>query len=160
MLTKPHPDCRQIAVVRDMMQLQAALRARAIALNVTGEGLDQECQFPDRYAGKLLAPIPIRAVGGSSLGPLLAALGTELVLVERPDALAAYTSRVQKRVRDASVPMLPTRSRLKRHVCKGDTWWSVEMNARRTLKLSAEKRKRIARNAAWHVGRKRSRQRL
>ena len=47
------------------------------------------------YAAKVLAPEPTKCAGHKTLLPLLGAFGSELVLVEDPDALARIQSRME-----------------------------------------------------------------
>jgi hypothetical protein len=135
----------KLAVIRDMDSLQAALRERANGLTLNFNSLDQECQFPERYTSKLLAPIPVKTLGRQSLGPLLACCGVELWLVERPDALAAYTSRIETRKRPLAREGMRARRKTQR---VGDSEWGREMQNHWMLKTSPAQRKRSARIAA------------
>jgi hypothetical protein len=144
-------EARQIARVRDYMGLIAALRARADELELTRDGLDEAMQtLPDRYASKLLASPPIRNFGRISLGPMLDALGLEIVLVENLKAVERISKQIAKRRQkslDAGHRMLATTKRRRWKFPKGADHASL-MRARQILTQPAEKRSAIARRAA------------
>lgn len=140
---------RRIAIVRDYAGLLGALRARADELGVTREALDAVTGLQGGYAGKLLAPVPIKHLGHTSLGPMLAAMGLMLIVVEDVETLTRITKRMEKRQRpvaDASESMLPKRKRNRRGFRGSDA--SRVLNARRSLVLPEVKRRRIAKGAA------------
>jgi hypothetical protein len=56
-------------------------------LGVTCEEIDERIGFAPRYANKLLSSSLMKNMGTRSLGPMLAALGIELVSVERRRAI-------------------------------------------------------------------------
>jgi len=87
--------------------LVAALRARAEALNVSRETLDEVAGLPSRYSSKLLSPNPIRSLGRVSLGAMLGALGVKLVLMEDGEAMEKIRSRLVKRTRHRSRVQAP-----------------------------------------------------
>lgn len=88
---------RELAIVRDYDDLHAVLRARADELNVSRLTIDHVAGLQDGYTAKLLAPVPLKRVGAISMGPLLAALGLALVVVEDPEALERVSSRLVPR---------------------------------------------------------------
>jgi hypothetical protein len=152
-MTKP---LAPLATIRDMDSLQAALRERANSLMLKFDSIDEQSKFPERYTGKLLAPVPLKTVGRQSLGPLLACLGTELLLVERPDALAAYTSRVEKRKRHHTGGRIPANGK-RSNPRVGNSFWGKQMRSLQLLKQRPAERKRIARfaiKARWAAVRK------
>jgi hypothetical protein len=63
--------------------LRLALRARAEALNISRETLDAAAGLAAGHASKILAPRPIKRIGGRTLPLLLGALGLRLVLIAR-----------------------------------------------------------------------------
>jgi hypothetical protein len=149
--------------LRGVDDIQRALRARALDLKIVfdartrnlaeGEGripsLDNVVGLPEGYAAKLLAPVPLKSFGRTSLGPMLTALGCELWLVVDHVAVAKYTARIERnphRNGSASGRMLPTKR--KRRYPKLGPEWSRIMNARRYLLVPEGKRKSIARTAA------------
>jgi hypothetical protein len=90
---------RQIAVVRSYAQLVDTLRARAFELGATYAAIDEVAGLPTRYTSKALALGPVERLKGTPLGiqslwPMLEALGMEVVVRERPDALERYKNRV------------------------------------------------------------------
>src|SRR6185369_1188563 len=90
---------RRLAVVRDYARLIGALRARVRELDITLETIDSVVGFHSNYAGKLLAPVPVRTLSRLSLGALLQSLGLALIVVEDPAALKRVESRLTKRRR-------------------------------------------------------------
>jgi len=78
---------RQIAVVRTHDELHAALRARADQLGWTRTALDDLSGLANTHVSKLLAPVPIKRLGRSSLGPLLGAMGLVIIIAEDAELL-------------------------------------------------------------------------
>jgi hypothetical protein len=77
---------RQLAVCRSYAELIAVLRARVAELGASGETVDDVAGLPLRYTMKLLTPIPVKALGRTSMGPLLGVLGLKLVVMEDTEA--------------------------------------------------------------------------
>lgn len=148
-------DMRRLAEIRSYGELLSALRARADELQVTREGLDAITGLQSGYAGKLLAPVPIKSLGKFSMGPMLTAMGCMLILVEDADTLARITSRVPKRVNsnqatNTNGTVLTKRKRCKRGFRGSDV--GRILRAKGVLKLSPKRRKEIARmaiNTRW-----------
>ena len=90
-------DRREIGIAHDYEQLHALLRRRADELCVSRITLDEVSGLQDGYCAKLLAPVPIRGLGASTLGPLLGALGLALVVVEEQAALDRVRDRLTPR---------------------------------------------------------------
>lgn len=95
---------RRLATVRDYDGLHRTIRARVDELGFTREEIDDAAQllgeWPERYASKLLAPIPIKALGRTSLGPMLQVLGLQLaaeVVEEQPRISKSPKSMPYKR---------------------------------------------------------------
>lgn len=131
--------------VRDYDQLIAALRARVAELGVSLETVEGVAGLPERYAIKLLAPIPVKGVGRASLGPMLGALGLKIVVVEDAEALARVARRlVRKEAQYANTGMRTEKS----HVNTGDSEWGRIMAARRMVLISPRQRTRLAKRAA------------
>ena len=86
-----------IGVASDYHELHAILRARAEALNISREQLDEIAGLPAGYSAKLLAMEPVRGMGKMSLGALLASLGLTLIVVEDQLALTRYAARANQR---------------------------------------------------------------
>lgn len=144
-------DERRIAIVTDYVGLMAVLRSRADELGVTRETIDEVSGMQSGYASKLLAPVPIRSLGPTSLGPMLGALGLAIVVVEDHAMLAKVQGRLSKRQRpvlDASDGMRPIKRKQRRGYWRKCPEWSRIMNARRMLILSPEQRRASARKAA------------
>lgn len=89
----PH---RLIATVRTYGELIAVMRARADELKITRETIDA-AGLQDGYSAKLLAPIPIKSAGPTSLGVLLKVMGLYIGIFEDPEALAFIGALVKRR---------------------------------------------------------------
>ena len=88
-----------LAVIANYVELVDALRARAAALNVSRTALDILSGLHDGYSAHLLTPHPqlsIRTLGKASLGCVLGALGTELLLIENPAAMIKLSDRLAR----------------------------------------------------------------
>lgn len=70
-----------IGEATDHGELLAVLRAWVKQLDMSYDGLDKLAGLPDRYANKLLRPIPIKGLNRYSMGPILGALGLKLLVV-------------------------------------------------------------------------------
>jgi len=140
---------RPIATVRNYDEFKEALRARADELQMSRATIDA-FGLPAGHAGNLLAPVPIKHIGPQSFGLLLTALGLKVVVVEDAEAFAIYaaTAPKSKKQGDASGRMLPRKRRKAKQKYAGNKKWSQIMNARRSLILSEQRRKQIARKAA------------
>jgi hypothetical protein len=102
--------------------------------------------LPLRYTMKLLAPIPIKALGPTSMGPLLGALGLKLVVMEDTEVLEKIRRRLVPS-KNARHNMLATKRRAKWRFPRGPEFARL-MGARGILKASPKQRSRIARHAA------------
>lgn len=147
-------DCRPLAVVRSYDDLHAALRARADALNVSRQTLDHISGLQSGYCSKLLAPVPIKAIGRASLAPLLGALGLKILIVVDDEMMAQISARLVER-RAANESMLT--SEIQRDYGewrrRGNSAWGKMMRARSVLLSTEADRKKRARKAAkarWH----------
>jgi hypothetical protein len=85
------------AEAKDYSQFHAACRARAEQLQVSRLTFDEVSGTAAGFWGKFLGPRQIRRVGFVSLGPVLAALGLKIVLVEDKEAFEKVKSRLVKR---------------------------------------------------------------
>jgi hypothetical protein len=86
-----------LARIENYADLVDALRARAAALNVSLTALDTLSGLHDGYSAHLLTPHPqlsMRTLGKLSLGCILGALGTELLLIENPAAMIKLSDRL------------------------------------------------------------------
>ena len=77
---------KPIARVANFDDLHRVLRARCAELELTRIATDEQAKLSPGYAAKLLAPVPIKRFGLSSLGAMLSLLKLELIVVERQDA--------------------------------------------------------------------------
>jgi hypothetical protein len=145
---------RQIAVVTSQGGYAAfmlAFRKRADDLGLTRETIDAISGLQSGYASKLLAPVPIRAIGPETLGPLLGSLAMRIVLEIDEEMLAQLKPRMVKTARPrkhASAGMLPLKRLKPRGYWRKSGVWSNVMNSRRALVLTPAKRSAIARKAA------------
>jgi hypothetical protein len=87
------PALPDVPMIRSMEELLAALRARRDELELTHERIDDIAGFPSGYAGKLLAPEPIKNLGWLSFGLALDSMGVALILVENPDQVRLVQKR-------------------------------------------------------------------
>src|SRR5262245_31267559 len=86
-----------LAHIETPQGLHAALRDRAEALGVTRETIDHVSGMASGYAGKLLAPVPTKALGATSLPLMLNVLGVKLLLIEdRSPEAAALLKRLPR----------------------------------------------------------------
>jgi hypothetical protein len=86
-------------LIRDLDDLVEAIRARRDELNISHETIDHLAGLQSGYAGKLLAPVPIRRLGPMSLAAVLGALGVGLIMVEDVEAVERVRGRWKKRRR-------------------------------------------------------------
>jgi hypothetical protein len=93
------------APIRSMPELVAALRARRDELQLTHETIDAIAGWPSGYAGKLLAPEPIKNLGWSSLGLALNTFGIALVVVEDEEQKRRVEKRWTPRERPQRAPL-------------------------------------------------------
>jgi hypothetical protein len=150
-VSAPSTERRQIAIVKSYGELVTALRARSDELQVTRETLDHITGLQNGYAAKLLAPVPIRMLGRISLGPMLAALGMSIVLVEDLSALRKIQLQMTKRLKprlDASGAMPTGKSKKRRGVFRGNSEWGKLLAARRVALQTDKERSDSARRAA------------
>jgi hypothetical protein len=140
---------RHLAVCRSYQELIAALRMRVAELGAAGETIDDVAGLPLRYTMKLLAPIPVKALGRTSMGPLLGALGLKLVVVEDAEALEKIRRRLVP-AKNAKPAMLSEPRPKKRHhsMFHGNPELARMMRQRGILALSPKQRSAIARKAA------------
>lgn len=158
---------RQIAVVTDYDGLVAACRARADALNISRDTIDEVAGLPKGYASKALMAMPFdgksasggrlsaRNLGRITLGPMLGALGVALVMVEDPEALARTARRRDPR----------NKSKVRGHANASNLIPKWLWNSRRARRAATKRwaktpkaeRKRIAKKA-WRTRRKRAKQ--
>jgi hypothetical protein len=130
------------------------LRARAENLDIPRTEIDRLSGMTNGYSSKVLAPRPLKRLGGVTLPLLLGALGVALRLEVDPEAMAKINRSVEKR--RAKVPMralawgkagtLTVSKRWVRRIAR-------EGGFARARKLSPAKRRALARRAArarWH----------
>lgn len=138
-------ESRVIATVATYDELIDALRERVRELNVSHATLDDVAGLPARYVSKLLADPAPKRLGLTSMGPLLGALGVELIVVESADAMRRIANQLDPRQRQladgksAPVVIRLGRRKLKRLASLG--------GKARAAKLSAKQRRMIARRA-------------
>jgi hypothetical protein len=88
---------RALAVVTDYTGLVTALRQRIAELGTHMEAVDEVAGLPLRYTSKLMSENNHTSLGRVSLGPLLGALASKLVVVPDQDALARVRHRLLAR---------------------------------------------------------------
>jgi hypothetical protein len=72
-------------------------------LQLTHERIDDIAGWPSGYAGKLLAPDPIKNLGWMSFGLALDSMGIALVVVENPEQIKRVERRWVRRERPRNV---------------------------------------------------------
>jgi hypothetical protein len=135
-----------LAECRTYSELVQALRARSDALKLSRGALDFATGLQGGYCGKLLSPIPIRALGPLSLGAILTALGLKLQVVVDPEMVARIGARMDHAVRagssgDSGLAM--PRPKKRRYPKLGPDWGRL-MRARQLVTQSPVERRRIA----------------
>ena len=88
---------RVIADVTSYEQMLAALRARVNELQLNGERFDEFAGLPRGYLSKLIGARPIRRLGMTSFGPVLAGLGLRLLVIEDNAATERLKNRLPPR---------------------------------------------------------------
>src|SRR5262249_47415941 len=99
------------ANITNYAELIEALRGRLHQLDGTMEAVDELGGLPLRYTSKIFAPFPIKRLGAVSLGPILGALCTKLVLVEDKEMLDRVGHRIIATRRNARTKMPAQRTR-------------------------------------------------
>jgi hypothetical protein len=72
-------------------------------LNIPRAAVDERCGFAERYASKLLSPVPQKRIGVGSMLALISALGHEIHLIPNPQAIAEMREQVTPRKLRAGV---------------------------------------------------------
>jgi len=94
-----------IGEARDHDELVALLRRRKDALQLSDKVVEEIADMAPGHVSKLLAPAPVKALGQTSLTPLLGALGLKLIVVEDPDQARRvrrrWSKRAENRVKNA-----------------------------------------------------------
>jgi hypothetical protein len=145
---------KPLATVRDYADLHAALRARAAALNVSRETIDDIAGLQAGYAAKLLAPNPqgsLRVMGHYTLGLMLGALGLKLLVVVDDAALAKVARRLVQRCPGQTRDFDAKRDSISSEDATVFRYFSAlgSLGGRaRVSKISPARRKAIARKAA------------
>jgi hypothetical protein len=123
-------------------------RAAAQVTGENGEGPKASAgaaprPLPLRYCSKLFSPLPVKHIGGVSLGPLLGALGSRLVVEIDHEQFERMKSRLVPR--KASGPgRRKQRHPNSRSELVGNTEWAKIRNARRAVLLAPPERSSIA----------------
>src|SRR4051812_16644388 len=86
---------RIIAKFSDTAGLKDALRTRISELAISLDVVDEICNFPLRYASKLLAPSDMKNLGPMSFESLIGELGVELFMVENPITRERMLRRIE-----------------------------------------------------------------
>jgi len=140
------PAERIIGTAHDYAGLVTVLKQRVAELGQPMETLDVVGGLPLRYTSKLLAPRAVKNLGPVSMGPLLAALGLKMIIVEDAEMLARVSKFSAWRT-DAHAAIRTRKRRKKSHYLKGNSEWGRLMTVRRLAVLSPRKRRRLAKHA-------------
>jgi hypothetical protein len=73
------------------------LRAKQREIAIGSDNVAALTGLPAFYFGKLLSPKAPRRIGSISMAPVMAILGVKLLMVEDPETMARYASRLYKR---------------------------------------------------------------
>jgi len=145
---------RIVATCRDYGELIAALRCWfSDQMNCTYKTIDLVAGLPVDYAAKVFAPVPIRRLGATSLGPILGAAGLELQLVVNEAQLARILQHSQFKTRSIHAPYSRqhTNRGVRTNSKRNKGWWDSEvgkiMRARGMLKTTPAQRRRWAKAA-------------
>jgi hypothetical protein len=157
---------RILAEVREYQELIDAFKAWMAELNVCGRTVDDVAGLPDRYTAKLLAPVPIKGIGRTSLGPLLGALGLKLIVAVDHEVLERMRHRLDQRSEaDVKRVTANARSRMLAGSRRKNTGFKIDVGIAKALQCrwmlltTPRQRARIARGAAkarWRQYRLRS----
>lgn len=149
---------KPLATARTYDELILGLRKRADDLKISRETIDAIGGLQSGYAGKLLAPVPIRTLSRVSLGAMLGSLGLKIVLVEDVETLQKIEKRLTKRRRRVDTGHnIPATKRRKRHTFPKGEEHARLMRMRQIASQTPEERSRSARravNARWRKHRK------
>jgi hypothetical protein len=159
---------RQIAVVTAITGydgLNGAFRARAEELNITRDDVDVLGGLTRGHGSKILAAYPQKAIGRTTLGPILHALKLKLIVVpddnviwkdeprgrriNRPVMLANGTHGIANMQESRALTAQVITKLLRKHALKAASLGGKA----RAAKLKPSQRRRIARAAAkarWH----------
>jgi hypothetical protein len=88
---------RVIADVSSYEQMVAALRSRVAELRVNSAKWEDFAGLPTGYLSKLVGVNPVRRLGMTSFGPVLAGLGLRLLVIEDQEATERLRNRVPPR---------------------------------------------------------------
>jgi hypothetical protein len=90
-------DGHAAAIVRSQRDVLAWARATIEILNIPRAAIDDRCGFAERYASKLLAPVPLKRIAISSMFSLVRGLAHEIIITPNPEAMAVLLSQTTKR---------------------------------------------------------------
>jgi hypothetical protein len=124
-----------IGTARSYDDVRRLVAEHCASLGMSRAELDAEAGIADGNAAKALARRARRRLGWVTLGRVMAAVGLVLQVAVDPDAQAP----------PQACPPRPPRQHWRQ---KRGSAWGKRLAARRALKLSADRRSEIARNAA------------
>lgn len=145
--------------------LNVAFRARAEELNITRDDIDVLGSLTRGHGSKLLAPYPIKAIGRTTLGPILHALKLKLLVVVDDAIVWQEEPRGRRIKRGAMLHTLEHRpgnmqesrtlqAKFVRELLRKHGRRALRLaRAARNIKLSPAQRRKIAKHAAkmrWH----------
>lgn len=142
----------ELGVVRSYADLHQIMRARADALEITRDALDELAGLQTGYSGKVLAPRPMKRImrreADMVLAVMLPVLGMKLVAVVDEEAVERFKNRRVKRklpsVLSTTVHLQFSRRELKRRQRNGGK------NSRKNMsKQAAKSLARKAAKARW-----------
>jgi hypothetical protein len=150
--------------------LQRGLRARADELQLSRTQIEELAGLTGGHASKLLAPYPIKAIGRTTLGPMLYALKLKLLIVpddsiewrEEPDKKNLAQARDTKPL-GMGIANIPEVRAIRRQVLQSTLSKFGKKGGRKSAQLRAGKSpgelSRMARKA-WRTKRRKAREHL
>jgi hypothetical protein len=139
----PAAAVQPIAVVRGYDSLRAAIADWCTEAGITRAELDARAGLTDGHSGKLLSARAVSKFGNLTLGPVLQATGLAILIVQDDEALALIEQYLNARADACDGNSPPNHWRTNKN-----SKWGRRMSARRTLALTPDRRREIARKAA------------
>lgn len=141
---------RLIGFANDYDGVVSLFRERATELGLTMAFIDEIAGFQTGYAGKLLGPAQVKALGRMSLGVMLEVLGLKIAVVEDADTLARmrerYVESDRKSMRSCAQARIGKMT-MARVFVPVVTEYRRRGGLARAAKLTAEARAKIAKKA-------------
>jgi len=144
---------RILADVVSYEDMLDALRSRVTELQINGERFDEFVGLPRGYLSKLVGARPMRRLGMTSFGPVLAGLGLRLLVIED----LAGTDRLKSRLKPRNPSFVRTMPAAGGIAFTGRQMALIRRKGGRArmARLTREQRRQLGRKAAaarWKKG--------